>query len=219
MNTTSKPELISFKLCPFVQRAIIILLEKAVDFEITYIDLEAPPSWFQSVSPLGKVPILKAEGAVIFESAVISEYLEESYSPQLHPQTPLQRAHNRAWIEFGSELLFSQFRLYTATEESQITQHKQDIEKKLAFLETTVTHTPFFNGTSFSIVDATYAPLMMRFELLSRQFALDFYQQTPQIQAWAQALLGRETVKKSVVADFETLFLDWMRQKGNPLLK
>jgi glutathione S-transferase len=31
-----KPTLISFDLCPFVQRSVITLLEKKVDFEIQY---------------------------------------------------------------------------------------------------------------------------------------------------------------------------------------
>jgi glutathione S-transferase len=30
-----KPELISFKRCPFVQRSVIMLIEKGIDFDIT----------------------------------------------------------------------------------------------------------------------------------------------------------------------------------------
>ena len=53
-------ELISFKICPFVQRSVIALKEKQVDFKVTYIDLANPPEWFSEVSPLGKVPVLKS---------------------------------------------------------------------------------------------------------------------------------------------------------------
>ena len=35
--------LISFKTCPFVQRAVITLKYKNIDFDITYIDLADPP--------------------------------------------------------------------------------------------------------------------------------------------------------------------------------
>ncbi len=40
-------ELISFKLCPFVQRAAIILHFKEIPFRTSYIDLANPPDWFR----------------------------------------------------------------------------------------------------------------------------------------------------------------------------
>jgi glutathione S-transferase len=51
-------ELISFKLCPFVQSTVITLLQHNVDYKITYIDINDPPPWFEDVSPTGQVPIL-----------------------------------------------------------------------------------------------------------------------------------------------------------------
>jgi len=70
-------ELISFKTCPFVQRAAITLGYKKVEHEVTYIDLADPPDWFLDISPLAKVPILKVDGEILFESAVINEYLDD----------------------------------------------------------------------------------------------------------------------------------------------
>ena len=65
-------ELISFKLCPFVQRAAIILLFKKIPFRTSYIDLANPPDWFRAISPFGKVPVLRLdETTVLFESSVI----------------------------------------------------------------------------------------------------------------------------------------------------
>ncbi len=51
-------KLVSFDVCPFVQRSIITLEEKKVPYDIEYIELGDPPGWFQEASPLGKVPIL-----------------------------------------------------------------------------------------------------------------------------------------------------------------
>ena len=68
--------LISFKLCPYVQRAAIVLAEKGVPFERVDIDLADKPDWFLKLSPLGKVPVLVVEQdgreEVLFESAVIA---------------------------------------------------------------------------------------------------------------------------------------------------
>lgn len=63
-------ELVSFELCPFVQRSVITLNEKGVPFDIRYISLKDKPDWFLDISPLGKVPVLIVdEGTVLFESA------------------------------------------------------------------------------------------------------------------------------------------------------
>ena len=85
----SRLELISHHLCPYVQRASIALDEKGVAFERTNVDLSAKPDWFRAISPLGKVPLLRVDGEVLFESAAICEYLDETATPALHPKDPL----------------------------------------------------------------------------------------------------------------------------------
>jgi glutathione S-transferase len=114
--------LISHHLCPYVQRAAIALDEKGVAFERVMVDLSDKPGWFQEISPLGKVPLLRVRpgeqedgrDTLLFESAVILEYLEDSQPRPLHPAEPLARARHRAWIEFGSALLAAIWRFYSA---------------------------------------------------------------------------------------------------------
>ena len=110
---TTSLKLISHKLCPYVQRAVIALKEKGVPFERIDIDLANKPDWFLKLSPLGKVPVLVVttdEGEVaLFESNVICEYIEETQGgAKLHPADPLKRAEHRAWMEFGSRSCESQ---------------------------------------------------------------------------------------------------------------
>jgi len=101
--------LISHPLCPFVQRAAIVLLEKGVPFQRVNIDLSVKPDWFLALSPTGKVPVLKvrqagAEDAVLFESVVICEYLNETQGgASMYPDDALARARHRAWIEFANQ--------------------------------------------------------------------------------------------------------------------
>ena len=99
-------ELISHHLCPYVQRAAIVLAEKDVAFDRIDIDLANKPDWFKAISPLGKTPLLRINGSdVIFESAVICEYPDETQAPRLHPADPLERARHRGWIEFATATL------------------------------------------------------------------------------------------------------------------
>ena len=45
-----KLTLISHKLCPYVQRAVIALAEKGVPFERIDVDLASKPDWFLKIS-------------------------------------------------------------------------------------------------------------------------------------------------------------------------
>ena len=55
-----------------------MLSEKKIAFEVTEIDLKNKPACSLKVSPYGKVPVLLHDGEVIYESAVINEYLDEA---------------------------------------------------------------------------------------------------------------------------------------------
>src|ERR1700722_4336206 len=110
--------LISHKLCPYVQRAVIALTEKDVAFERVDIDLPTKPDWFLKVSPLGRTPVLQLGDSAFFESAVILEYLEETERKPLHPADPLRRAEHRGWIDFGSAVLNDIAGFYSATDEA-----------------------------------------------------------------------------------------------------
>ncbi len=93
--------LVSFKTCPWVQRAAIVLREKKVAFEFRHIDPDDRPDWFFAISPHRKVPVLRIDETVsLFESNAIAEYLDETIAPRLHPEAPVARAVNRAWTDY-----------------------------------------------------------------------------------------------------------------------
>src|SRR5215472_11154222 len=134
-ETMSKFTLISHHLCPYVQRAVISLTEKAVSFERIDVDLSNKPDWFKAISPLGKTPTLKVGEHAIFESAVILEYLEETQPHPMHPTDPLTRAEHRSWIEFGSSALNDIWGLYTAPDAPAFEAKADMLSGKFGYLE------------------------------------------------------------------------------------
>ena len=215
MQTHPNLELISFNLCPFVQRSVITLLEKGIRFKITYIDLENRPDWFMKISPFGKVPVLRVDDTVIFESAVINEYLDEISPPPFHPADPLQRATNRAWIEFGSGLIGSQYLMMIAPNKEVFDERCKEIAEKLSQLEAQLSKTgPFFNGEKFSLVEAACAPLFMRFNILEKHLPTHKFINTPRLKVWRDAMLARPAVQQSVIPEFADLLIDYLRN-GN----
>src|SRR3954469_22127783 len=111
-------KLISHKLCPYVQRAVIALTEKGIEFERIHIDLANKPGWFLAISPLGKTPVLQVGDVAIFESAVILEDLEDTQSNPMRPADPVRRAEHRAWIEFASAVLNDIAGFYAAPDQA-----------------------------------------------------------------------------------------------------
>lgn len=211
----SKPKLISFKLCPYVQRSVILLKEKGVDYDIEYIDVYDPPEWFLKLSPTGKVPILQVEGTVLFESAVISEYLDEVYPPALHPANPIHKAQNRAWMEFTSPMYMSTFHLMMATDKETADTAIEELNKNLAGLDKAMENTPWFNGADFSLMDISAAPLFTRLAFYKKHCDLDLLKAFPNLVKWSDGLLARQSVIESIVDGFDDMLLMRMDKIGS----
>lgn len=215
----SKPKLISFKVCPFVQRSVILLKEKGVDYDIEYIDIYNPPEWFLELSPTGKVPIMQVEGTVLFESAVINEYIDEVYSPQLHPVDPIKKAHNRAWMEYTSPLYMGTFNLIMSKEKEDMEKLLEEFNKNLAGLEKAKQNKPWFNGDDFSMVDISVAPIFTRTRFFKESCNLDLLKDFPILAEWSDNLLARDTVKNSIVEGFDDLLMTRMKSNESYMLK
>lgn len=198
--------LISYDLCPFVQRSIITLKRKGIRFKLCFIDLAHKPDWFLKLSPTGKVPLLivKQSGQndeVLFESAVINEYLDEINPPALMPANALVRAKHRAFIEFTSQLLVEQYKLTHAKTDDDRAAHENELKKQLSVLMAEV-KLPLFAGTNFSLIDAAIAPLLMRQRLIDREFHLDVIAANDICRQYTKNLLQRPSVRGSVIHGF-----------------
>lgn len=212
-----KPKLISFKLCPYVQRSVITLLEKKVPHDIEYIDLENKPDWFLKISPLGKVPVLVVNDRVLFESAVINEYLDETNPPSLHPSDAFDKAENRAYIEFVSSLLVHFYLLSTSKDEQTFEAKKKDLANGLSRLEQLI-KLPFFNGEKLSLLDTSTAPLLTRLLLIEKNTGIQLIpDELKKVRSYAEKVTSLDSVKKSVVSDFESLFVGYLKKKSEYL--
>lgn len=200
-------ELVSFKLCPFVQRAIIVLKKQQIDYQLTYINLLNPPDWFKKISPTGQVPLLIVDKRVIFECNAISELVNDVGLIDMHPHPALKKAENRSWIEFSSTLLMDLFNLVIASNEDKFNQAKTHLLAKLSRLEAIKNKAKFFNDNKFCMIDCAFAPFFMRLAWINKftddALSLD---NLPHLNAWSGALLADDTVQKSVVEGLEDVY-------------
>lgn len=214
MNTLT---LVSHHLCPYAQRAAIALDEKEVPFEQIFVDLSDKPDWFRALSPLGKVPLLRValdgQDAVIFESAVILEYLEETQAQSLHPADPLQRARHRSWIEFGSQVLNGIARFYYARTDEALDDEARALARMFVRLEAELREGPWFAGQDFSLVDAVYGPIFRYFDAFDQIADFGILTDKPKTAVWREALAERASVRDAVAPDYPERLLKFLRDR------
>lgn len=212
--------LISHPLCPFVQRAAIVLFEKGVAFDRINIDLSAKPDWFLALSPTGKVPLLKVpqangQDAILFESVVICEYLNETQGvSSMYPADALPRARHRAWIEFATQTFTEGWQFLHACDAMTADAKRASFRERLGKLESELGSGPYFAGEDFGMVDAVYAPLFRYFGIIDPAVTQQVFDGLPRISAWRSALAARPSVREAVVEDYTDRFQAHLRQQG-----
>ena len=202
MATSGTLTLVSHTLCPYVQRAAIVLAEKGIPFERRWVDLAHKPDWFKDVSPLGKTPVLMVDGVAIFESAVICEYLDETFTPRLHPADPLARAQHRGWMEFGSALLNTIGGFYSSPDEISLLAKAADMRARFAQLEAALHNSPYFSGTDFCLVDAVFGPVFRYFDVFDTIDDFACLTGLEKVNRWRAALATRPSVRDAVASDY-----------------
>lgn len=212
--------LVSHSLCPFVQRAAIVLLEKGVAFDRVNVDLSSKPDWFLALSPTGRVPVLKVrqlggEDAILFESVVICEYLNETQGgAAMYPDDALLRARHRAWIEFATQTFTEGWQFLHAKDMATADARRAAFRDRLSKIEAELGDRPYFAGANFGLVDAVYAPLFRYFGIIDPAVADPIFAGLPRVTAWRASLAKRSSVRNAVIDAYPDLFREHLRQQG-----
>jgi glutathione S-transferase len=209
--------LVSHALCPYVQRAAIVLAEKGVPFGRRDVDLANKPDWFLRLSPTGKTPMLLVDGHALFESAAICEYLDETALPRLHPANAAKRAKHRAWMEFGSGMLNLIGSFYNAADDGALRHRAREIHTRFSQLEAVLGKGPYFDG-AFSIVDAVFGPVFRYFDVFETVADFGFFDGLSKVSAWRKALAARPSVRLAVSPRYNELLRAFLLKREGAAL-
>ena len=184
---------------------------KNVDFDVTYVNLRDKPDWFLEISPHGKVPVLKVDDEILFESNAIAEFLDEMVEPKLHPADPFKRARNRAWTDFVPDFAAALNGIGYAKTREAMDEGLEKALKAASRLERALATErgndgPYFNGEKLCLVDAAYGPFLQRFKLVEDVLQTGLLKDFPLVQAWSDVLLANETVIGAVPDNFPEEF-------------
>jgi glutathione S-transferase len=136
--------------------------------------------------------VLVDGAGVIYESAIINEYLDEKF-PQLPllPKSALQRAKARIWVDFLNS------RIHPAasdiTHDRDADRAQQRLQQHLNTLETELTGRNFIVG-DYSLADVSFIPFYAR----RQRYGVTINDNYPHLKRWGEELLTRPAVASTL---------------------
>ena len=135
------------------------------------------------------MPVLVDGDAVVYESAIINEYLEEKYpAVPLMPKDPFKRSRARIWIDYCNTRL--QRAGGNIAHDYQVEKSKEELKQYLETLNREMSDREYIAG-DYSLADITYIPFFCRLERYQAKIGNDL----PHVRAWMDRLLSRPTVR------------------------
>ncbi len=194
-------KLYDYPQCPFCRKVRIVLAEKCIEYEKIFVDLrkkEQKKENFIKLNPYGKVPVLVDEDAVIYESSIINEYLDEKFpTPPLMPPDFTGRAKVQILVDFCESYFFPPwFNIYKEitfkTEHERnnalIEKSKNEIKEYLYRLEQELKGKDYLAG-SYSLADVAFTPKIALFDSLGIKINPEF----KNVRKWIDRIKSRPT--------------------------
>jgi glutathione S-transferase len=193
-------ELFTAMLCPFALRVRLALAEKGLPANEIEINPQDRPGWFVEMTPPGKVPVLRHDGKLIWDSAVICEYLEESFPEHpLLPQDALDRARARMWIKFADARLYAKTEaLLHSFDRKQHGAILAELAENLLVLEreTLPGSGPYWLGAKPSLADLAFYPWFEQLCVLERFFGFRMPAECRRLKGWWEVFAARDAVRQ-----------------------
>ena len=198
----SEVEIFSAEVCPYAQRTRMVLIEKGVDFTLREVDLANKPDWFLEVSPYAKVPVIRHQGRVVYESAIINEYLDEVYpEPPMMPEAPGARATVRIWIDFmNMKLLPCFYRLLMAQEPEKQAQEAETLTAHFRLVEAAVRDEgsgPYLFGARLSLADLSLYPWFERLPALEHYRGTMLPDDCSRLKSWFDVMEQTKSARET----------------------
>ncbi len=196
MATDAPPTLYKAITCNFCHRSEIAFAAKGVEIKTIDIDLVNRPDWFMTKSSTGSVPLLEWGDLEIHPSHVINEWIEERWpAPALLPADPTERAAARMWVEWWNDGPCPAYerRLMNVRPERDealteaLLEHLTEMERRL---ESRGYVDGYWAGDSIGLVDATAAPMFVRFCGLRHFHGFEIPEELSRVRAWRDTLLA-----------------------------
>ncbi len=192
--------------CPFGLKVRIMLAETELEYDNIKVDLQAGDNHkadFLQLNPFGKVPVLVDDEAVVYDSTVINEYLNDEYFAELLPEDSAQRATARiledyADVAFTLPAMAAERELARPLEDrdsERLDGAREVIRKGLSMLERQLAEKEYLVG-NYSLADVAFAPTVLQLEKLE----IKLEPSMPNVRAWITRLSERPSMRTALAA-------------------
>ncbi len=195
--------LYSYRRCPFAIRVRMVLEEKNISYQLVEENLSHLSAELLSLHPEGRVPLLvhqlKECRQVIYQSSIITEYLEEAFPDfSLMPQGSVERAQVRLWTYWCDQLFKPDLDLYkyelSTLNEVETTELLTRIHGHLSHWDMTLRSSAFLVGGQMTLADIHLFPFARQFVAIKPGFPeLEKY---THLSAWLGQMLARPAFKR-----------------------
>ena len=156
-------------------------------------DLKNKPKDLLELNPYAKVPVLIDGDGIIYESAILNEYLDEKYpTTRLMPDDHLLRARTRIWIDFLNSRLHPAAHDIAPMTKSR---KKQKSEcKSISKPSTRKWRARQYIVGDYSLADITFIPFYTR----RQRYGVTIDDNLPNLKRWGEDLIARPAVASTL---------------------
>jgi glutathione S-transferase len=207
----ARPTLYRAITCNFCHRSEIAFAAKGVEIDTVDIDLVDRPDWYMTKASGGSVPLLEWGEVSIHPSQVINEWIDERWpTPPLFPADPTERAAARMWVEWWNDGPCPAYerRLMNVRPEQDapltdaLVDQLAEMERRLAargYVD------GYWHGEALGVVDATAAPMFVRFCGLRHFHGFDIPAEFGRVRRWRDTLVSDPLVTATSPDEAELL--------------
>jgi RNA polymerase-associated protein len=178
-------------------RVRFVLAEKNVSVDVIDSDPLNPPEDVVDLNPYGTLPTMLDRDLTLYDSRIIMEYLDERFPhPPLLPVDPVNRATSRLYLFRVDHDWYSKVGVILKGGKAATTARKELRESLITTAPVFGHHQyPYFMSETFSMVDASIAPLLWRLPMLGIELPPA---SGKQINAYAKRLFERDGFQQSL---------------------
>lgn len=141
----------------------IVLAEKGVNVEITFVEDDNWPEELAELNPYNTVPTLVDRDLVLYNSRIIMEYLDERFPhPPLMPVYPVERGKSRLMMERVESDWYPLVHQIMGNDKETADAARTKLRDAILLIAPVFDHFDYFMSEEFTLVDCYMAPLLWR---------------------------------------------------------
>ncbi len=190
-------KLLASKTSPYARKVRVILAEKQLPHEFVEESAWNADSTVPRFNPLNKIPVLVTDdGTCLYDSTVITEYLEPLGAPSFLPPSGLERAKVRrdealgnGIADAGIAIFLERKREAARQDPAWMARQRSKIDAGIAALAQELGGRPFLRGDAVSLGDVSCACALLWLEFRLPEIA--WRRQHPELGRWVERLESR----------------------------